>query len=70
MESLEIKKDDNYNKLAAEANNFKVICSCGTKTVFYPMEHKDKKICRGCHHYIFANKQAEFKQKIKEKMMR
>lgn len=70
MEGLEVEKNDNYNKLAEEENNFKITCSCGTKTVFYPFEKVDKKICRGCHHYVFANKQAEFKWKLKERMMR
>ena len=70
METLEVKKGDAYNKLAEIENNHKVICSCGTKTLFYPFEHADKKICRGCHHYVFANKKAEFKFKLKERLMK
>lgn len=70
MKSLEVRKNDNYNKLADIANNFKVVCTCGTKTTFYPFENTDKKICRGCHHYVFLNKEAEFKWKLKQKMMK
>lgn len=60
-------KRDPYEILENNRNKHKVTCSCGTKTILYNV---DRKICRGCHHYVFKNKEAEFKFRLKEKMMK
>lgn len=61
---------ETFQKRMDVIREHQITCSCGTKTVFYPFEHADKKICRGCHHYVFANKKAEFKFKLKERLMK
>lgn len=43
-----------------EVTKYKVYCKCGHGTVFYPMEHKEKKICSWCGYYVYKDKQTEF----------
>lgn len=66
--------DEKYNtqktyndqiKLDNERSKFIVKCSCGhTKTIV----DADRTICSHCGHWIYKNKQVEFKYKIKEEM--
>lgn len=51
------------NKLAEAKEKYKVLCKCGTKTIII---NTDKTICRGCGHWVYRNKQIEFKEKMKE----
>lgn len=46
-----------------DTSKYKVVCSCGTKTV---MVNADRTICRGCGHWLYRNKQIEFKYKMKD----
>lgn len=46
----------------------RIKCSCG-HSVLIPNK-KDKCICSWCGNYVFKNKQAEFKYKFKEKLMK
>lgn len=41
---------------------------CGWFNIIYPFEKKDKKVCKNCGHYVYINKQAEFKDKLKGEM--
>lgn len=41
---------------------------CGWFNVIYPFEKRDKKVCKNCGRYVYINKQAEFKDKLKEVM--
>ena len=53
-------------RLAEERRKYKHTCShCGWSNLIYPFEKKDKKICKNCGHYVYINKQAEFKDKLK-----
>jgi len=52
-------------RLLEELTKYKVSCPCGHKTVFYPFEKKDKKICSWCGHYVYINKRVEFKEKLR-----
>lgn len=61
------KKKDIYQILENSRNEHKVTCSCGTKTVLYNV---DKKICRGCHKFVFKNKKIEFEYRLKESLKR
>ena len=56
---------DKYQKIANEESKYKIQCSCGTKTV---MIEADRTICRGCGHWIYRNKQIEFKYKLKGRL--
>ena len=43
----------NDSKISSERAKYKIYCSkCGHGTVFYPMEHKSKKICSWCGYYV------------------
>ena len=53
------------DKIINEEHKFQVKCKCGTKTV---MVNADKTICRGCGHWLYRNKQIEFRERLKEKM--
>lgn len=44
---------------------YQVKCKCGTKTI---MTDTDKTICRGCNHWIYRTKRAEFKNELKENL--
>lgn len=58
----------NYEKIMDVVHEYQITCDCGTKTVFYPFEKVDKKICRGCHNYVFIDSKAKFKHRLKESM--
>lgn len=55
-------------KLQDELNNYTYTCDCGHRVVILPQ--KDKVICNWCKHYVFKNKQDEFKYRINEKIRR
>ncbi len=60
------KKKSDIEKLMETAQEHKITCKCGTKTTFYEFEGKDKKICKGCHNYIFISKGKELEYRLKE----
>ena len=41
---------------------FKYTCKCGTKTIIPNQE--DKKICRGCGHWVYRDPKQEFKERL------
>lgn len=61
-----------YDKLENEASKFKHQCKCGTKTVIYPFEHRDFKICRGCGNRIYSDikeqKRYEFRNELNRRL--
>ena len=55
----------NDSKISSERAKYKIYCSkCGHGTVFYPMEHKNKKICSWCGYYVYKDKKEEFKERL------
>lgn len=54
-----------FERQADEYDKVKIRCKCGHR-VIVPM-WVDKKICSWCGHYVYRNKQLEFKEKLKEK---
>lgn len=55
--------------LANAKRQMKVECPhCRHLVNFYAFEHVDMKLCRYCKIYVFKNKEAEFKYKMKQKM--
>lgn len=56
----------NDMRLIEERARFRVYCKCGHGTLFFPFEHKDKKVCSWCGYYIYKDKQAEFSDKLKK----
>lgn len=55
----------NDSKISNERAKYKIYCSkCGHGTVFYPMEHKSKKICSWCGYYVYKDKKEEFKERL------
>ena len=56
-------KNDAIQKLESERSKYKVQCKCGTKTI---MIDETQTICRGCGHWLFKDKQDEFKYRLKE----
>jgi len=58
-----IKSFYKEEKIAEEKSKYKVLCKCGTKTIIV---NTDKAICRGCGHWVYKNKQIEFKEKMRE----
>ena len=51
-----------FNNQSKYYDSVKVQCKCGTKTVF--PYWVDKKVCRGCGHYVYRNKRIEFKERL------
>lgn len=47
-------------KLMEERTKYRVYCKCGHSIVFFPVEHKDKKLCSWCGYYVYRNKKVEF----------
>ena len=55
-----------WNKIAAEYEKVKIECKyCGRKAVI-PV-WVDKQLCSWCGHYVYRNKNLEFKEKLKSK---
>lgn len=57
-------------KLIEEKEQFKHYCRCGHYTHIYPFEKVTRKICTWCGNYIYANKKDEFKEKLKEAIIK
>lgn len=58
-------KKSNEQKLFDERAKFRVYCTkCGYSAVFYPMEHRTKKVCVQCGNYIYLEKKVEFKERL------
>jgi len=55
-------------KLQEELSNHTYTCNRGHRVVILPQ--KDKVICNWCKHYVFKNKQEEFKYRMNEKIRR
>lgn len=53
-------------KIENQRNEYKVKCSCGTKTVIPPF--LKRLICRNCGHWFYRDKKQEFKDKMREKL--
>lgn len=65
-QKLTIQED---SVLANEKRKMKIECPyCRHLINFYAFEHVDKKLCRYCRKYVFKDKEAEFKYKMKQKM--
>ena len=47
-------------KLIEERTKYRIYCKCGHSMVFFPVEHKDRKICSWCGNYVYRNKKIEF----------
>lgn len=57
---------EQFQRQTEEYNKVKVKCKCGHKLVI-PV-WVDKQICSWCHHYVYRNKQLEFKEKVMREM--
>ena len=56
-----------YNsKYEEEIAKYKIMCKCGRK-VFEGLK-RDKQLCDWCGNYVYRNKQAEFKDKMKKRL--
>ena len=53
------------DKRLSEMNKYKVYCKCGHSLVFYPMEHRIKKICSWCGYYVYKDRKTEFNERLK-----
>lgn len=62
------KTEKEIQKLQDLAHDYQIQCKCGTKTVIYPYEKRDKKICRNCGHYVYANEKTKFEDTLKKYM--
>ena len=57
----------NNEKILEERSKYKVYCKCGHSMIFYPFEKKSKKICSYCGHYIYQDRQEEFRERLIQK---
>lgn len=57
----------NIEKMSSYAADNTYICKCGCRTIIYPMEKRERKICRHCGYYVYkdAEKQKQYDFKIK-----
>lgn len=62
-------RNDTVERLMSAATEHRVQCKCGSSRVFAEGKFDtDKLICHNCGRYIFKNKKAEFKYRMKEAM--
>ena len=51
-----VSDSERFNKTMQEAAKYRVQCECGkASAIFYPFEHKTKKLCRACGNYIYSD---------------
>jgi hypothetical protein len=55
-----------FDLMTEEYDKVKYRCSCGHRVII--PHWKDKALCSWCHHYVYKDKQIEFKEKMKEKL--
>ena len=55
-----------FERLSDEYNKVKYQCKCGHKVII--PYWRDKALCTWCNHYVYKDKQVEFKEKMKEKL--
>lgn len=60
--------DIRYQRIADELEKVKMECPCGHR-VIVPIR-VGKALCSWCGHYVYRDKQLEFKEKMKEQMKR
>lgn len=60
------KDDKEYQRMADELDKVKITCKCGRRVVV-PV-YLDKLVCSWCGHYVYRNKQAEFQDKMKQRL--
>lgn len=66
-----MKIKDNFDKLwDAKKPAFKKCSYCQCTVSFFKFEKKDKKIGENCNRYVFKDEKAEFKYRLKEKMLK
>ena len=62
---MHTKSYKDRKKLDDEFARLKVKCSCGHSVL---LVLKDRKICTHCGHWVYRDKETEFRYKLKEKM--
>lgn len=63
------KVPENETRLENIRRKYKYECKhCGWLNVIYPFEKKQKKICKNCGYYVYANDKLEFNDTLKEVM--
>ena len=66
---MNFKKDTKeYERRAEELDKVKYICKCGHRVII--PKGVDKQLCDWCNHYVFKDKNEEFKYRLKEKIRR
>lgn len=63
-----ILTDKEYKTMSNVYDEVKYPCKCGRRAVI--RYNQDKVLCTWCHRYVFKDKQAEFKYRLKENIMR
>ena len=59
--------DAEFQRLSNEYNKIKIQCKCCGHKVVIPV-WVDKQLCSWCGHYVFRNKQLEFRENMKKLM--
>lgn len=68
MRYLRTKEDKEYQRQSDYYDEIKFLCSCGHKIVI--PKWVEKQICSWCGHWVYRNKKLEFKDRLKERMIR
>lgn len=63
-----MSKYEEDTKLFNERTHSKTTCECGHRVLI--SNKKDRQICSWCGKYVFKNKQAEFRYKFKENLVK
>lgn len=66
LSKLRRKSDIEYQRKSDELDKVKIRCKCGHRVVV-PM-WVDKSMCTWCKHYVYRNKQLEFRERLKQKL--
>lgn len=61
-------RDSDAGKLQEERDKYKYKCSCGHTVYILPFEHRKKKVCSWCGYYVYTSKEAEFKDRMKQRL--
>ncbi|MBO5138710.1 MAG: hypothetical protein J6B89_03610 [Bacilli bacterium] len=68
MRKPRTKADKEFQRQSDCYDEIKFKCKCGHRTVI--PRWVEKQICSWCGHWVYRNKKTEFKDKLKERMVR
>lgn len=59
---------EEYKRMTNEYDKVKYLCKCGHRVII--PRWVDKQLCNWCHCYVFKDKKAEYKYRMREELLK